>query len=388
MSYLINNSSTTSKRSLWPPETKDLWVVGTIDSKIQLTDGKWYDDWASGLGTNTLGYGAYGMAQLKSTRAEDIFREACSLPWQTEQQFAEQFCTAMGTEAVRFFKSGSDALSCAVRLARAFTGRNAIIAFDKCYHGTGDWFGQGLWTKQGIVSGQLIVEDFGKQIDRNMYFELYPDGSGGGANYLNKVAAIVVEPVPKSVLLPPDSWLQHLREVCNEHGILLITDEVVLGYRHTLRGYLSSIGVQADLSCYGKAMAQGAALAACTGRQDIMGLLAGDVHFSNTNNGEGLPLAVAQWTLEQYLQKDVCHQLSVKGSWLRSFLHNKDFQTRGLHERFEVIFDSPEQHMDATRFCWSRGILFPGFCSLAVTHTNEQMARLVQTLVDWRNQCN
>ena len=367
MTYLINDSSTTSKRSLWPEETRGLWVVGAWESQLKLSDNRVYDDWASGLGSNTLGYHRF------TGYLDSDFHPATSLPWQIEHDFAESFCEAMGTEAVRFFKSGSDAVSCAVRLARAYTDKKLIITFDQDYHGTGDWFGPALWTRGGIVDYRhIIMLAFGKELNKT-----HP-------SILSEAAAIVVEPAPKAIIEPPTGWLNHLREVCDEHGIILISDEVILGYRHALDGYLRSAGVRADISCYGKAMAQGAALSACTGRRDILDILRDKVHFSGTNNGEPLPLHIAQATLREYLDQDICGKLNAKGMRLKLLLNSSGFKTKGLNSRFEVEGWS----MEGTRFMFERGILFPGWCSMAVNHTDEQMRRLVDALVDYRSNGN
>ncbi len=344
-----------------------MWVVDNEDSRLMLSDGQWYDDWASALGANTLGYSKFFY------KAE--FKPATSLPWQSEHDFAEEFCDAMGTKAVRFFKSGSDAVSCAVRLARAFTERDYIIMFDQCYHGTASEFKPIAWQQAGYPEQPAVALPFGEEL------------RSGGLIGMGKVAAVVLEPVPKAIDLPPECWLEHLREVCDKHGIILIFDQIILGYRHTLAGYPGLAGVQPDLSCYGKAMAQGAALSACTGRYDTMSLLKDQVHFSGTNNGEPLPLQIAQWTLKEYQEKDVCFNLKVKGRALKLNLLDNGFETRGLDSRFEVVFDSPEAKASCVKFCFDRNILFPGFCSMAVSHTPEQMARLVQTLVEWRTQC-
>lgn len=373
MSSLVYETSTTSKRSLWPPEHADKWVLDAKDARLKLSDGRWYVDYCSALGAQTLGYSCFGNNLLQ-------FQPAASLPWRVEQQFADQFCAAMDTEAVRFLKSGSDAVSCAVRLARAFTGRQLVAVFKQCYHGTGDWFGPALWTKGGVrwVNDEyrgshqkkhkyLWILDFGKPLPPKGPFE--------------KLAAIVVEPVPKSIELPPDGWLQHLREVCDAHKILLISDEIILGYRASLRGYLASIGVSADITCFGKAMGQGAAIAGTTGRQNILGLLEKDVHFSGTNNGEPLPLMLASYTLSEYKRMDVCEQLADRGLYLQKLLHKDGFETRGLPARFEVALSN---RMSATRYLWTKNILFPGFMSISLAHTTTQLEQLVNGLTTWR----
>ncbi len=257
---LTNNTSTTSKRSCWPAHTHSLWVVSARESVLTLSDGHKYDDWASGLGSNTLGYDALALHTP---------HPAASLPWIHECELAECVCDAMRVDAVRFFKSGSDAVSCAVRLARAYTERPSVVVFDACYHGTGDWHGPNLWARGGIVDQpHTRVLRFGVDVTLE-----------------SDTACVVVEPVPKALTLPPLGWLAHLRAECDRIGALLVSDEVILGYRHTLQGYMHPQHIRADLTCYGKAMAQGYALGMCCGQHDVMSLLCDRVHFSGTNNG-------------------------------------------------------------------------------------------------------
>lgn len=359
MSCLVNDTSTTSKRSIWPEEMRGLWTIGAWESKLQLSNGLVYDEWASALGANTLGFDRFHGGNCQ-------FQPATSLPWQIEYDFAEEFCQAMGAEAVRFFKSGSDAVSAAVRLARAFTKRKYTIVFDKSYHGTASDFRPIIWSQDGYPSmPDTIKMPFGEEVRSGL---------------LPHTAAIVVEPCPKAILEPPRGWLQHLRGVCDEYGITLISDEIILGYRHALEGFCRSDRISADLRCYGKAMGQGAAISACTGNKNIMELLTGRVHFSGTNNGEPLPLHIARETLNTYIQEDVCAKLNAKGLRLKLLLNAAGFNTKGLNSRFEVT----DCDMDTTRFCFERGILFPGWCSMAVSHTNEQMEGLVDALVAYR----
>jgi len=116
-----------------------------------------------------------------------------------------------------------------------------------------------------------------------------------------------------------------------------------------------------------------------------MRLLEKEVHFSGTNNGEPLPLQIAQWTLREYQERAICAHLNIMGQRLKDLLLEADFETNGLNSRFEVVFDTPDARMDCVRFCFENGILFPGFCSLAVSHTAEQCAKLVDTLKKWRS---
>ena len=367
---LVYNTSTTSKRSIWPPEHSDKYVHAAEGSTLYLGEGP-MDDWCSALGAVTLGYDAFSANLIQVT-------PAASLPWSIEQSFADQFCKAMDTEAVRFFKSGSDAVSCAVRLARAYTGKPGVLVFKECYHGTGDWFGPALWSTSGVTLDQPVhIAPFGKEFSYG-----YSPGYIMGRSF--DIAAVVLEPVPKSILLPPEGWLEYVRGWCDEHGSILISDEVILGYRCSLQGYLEHAGVSADLRCYGKAMGQGSAISATCGRADIMELLKDRVHFSGTNNGEPIPLYIAQQTLQRYLAEDVCTQLANKGALLRYLLHEAGFTTRGLDARFEVEFVDAEERMSATRALWDDGVLFPGFVSVSLAHKRDQMDRLIRGLKKWR----
>lgn len=186
MNALVNDTSTTSKRSIWPEEMRGLWVVDCWKSKLKLSNGKEYDDWASALGANTLGY--------SNGYIPSPYRSATSLPWQIELDLAEEFCTAMNTEAVRFFKSGSDAVSCAVRLARAYTHRRYVIVFDKCYHGTASDFKPIIWSQDGYPSmTDTIKMPFGEEVRSGL---------------LPHTAAIVMEPCPKAIIEPPPGVAQ------------------------------------------------------------------------------------------------------------------------------------------------------------------------------------
>ena len=191
-------------------------------------------------------------------------------------------------------------------------------------------------------------------------------------------------PMAKCIDIPPRGWLEHLSEIATRYGIVLISDEVVLGYRYSLTGYMHHLNP--DLRCYGKAMAQGTALSAVCGPYDIMEMLSNAVHFSGTNNGEPGPLRVARQVLHRYRREGVCGTLREKGQHLQGLLTAKGFSTTGLPQRFQVNFDSDEAKESAVNYCWDNGILFPGFVSLQTVHTAKQMLDLVETLDTWREQ--
>jgi glutamate-1-semialdehyde 2,1-aminomutase len=198
---------------------------------------------------------------------------------------------------VRLTSSGTEATMSAIRLARGFTGRSRIVKFEGCYHGHSD----SLLVKAG--SGMLT---FGHPDSAGVPAELaahtlvlqYNDIEGVKkvfAEMGDTIAAIIVEPVVGNMNLvaPEPGFLETLREVCTQHGSVLIFDEVMTGFRVALGGAQAHYGVTPDLSTFGKVVGGGLPLAVFGGRADIMKCLAplGPVYQAGTLSGN--PVAVA-----------------------------------------------------------------------------------------------
>jgi glutamate-1-semialdehyde 2,1-aminomutase len=212
-------------------------------------------------------------------------------------------------ELLRFVSSGTEAVMSAIRLARAFTGRNKIVKFSGCYHGHSDYLlasaGSGLATL-GIPSSAGVPEDFTKQtlvaplneidITEDIFKEHGSD-----------IAAIIIEPVPANngLLLLSGSYLGFLREISKEYGTLLIFDEVISGFRVAPGGASEYYGVKPDLTTYGKVIGGGLPVGAFGGRSDIMKMLAplGPVYQAGTLSGNPVAMAAGLATLN-YLQKN------------------------------------------------------------------------------------
>jgi len=212
-------------------------------------------------------------------------------------------------EMLRFVNSGTEATMSALRLARAFTGRDKIIKFEGCYHGHADLLlvqaGSGVATlglpdspgvPEGTVSDSLVAgfNDI-ESVER-----LLDEHSG-------EVAALIIEPVAGNMgVVPPAlDFLEKLRELSDEHGVLLIFDEVMTGFRVHRGGAQALYGVTPDLTTLGKVIGGGLPVGAYGGRREIMELVApcGDVYQAGTLSGNPLAMAAGLATLTE-LQND------------------------------------------------------------------------------------
>jgi glutamate-1-semialdehyde 2,1-aminomutase len=260
-------------------------------------DGNRYVDYVQSWGALLFGH---ARKEIVGAAAEAAARgTSFGAPTEGEVRLAELIVGAMpGIEMVRFVSSGTEAAMSAVRLARAATGRDAILKFDGCYHGHSDALlakgaGSGVATF-GIPGSPGVTEGAARDTITTPFNDLDAasrmlDRNAGG------VAAIVVEPVAANmgVVPPAPGFLDGLRSLCDEHGVLLVFDEVITGFRLAFGGAQSVYGVTPDLTLLGKVMGGGFPSAAFGGRRDLMEQLApaGPVYQAGTLAGN--PVAVA-----------------------------------------------------------------------------------------------
>ena len=196
-------------------------------------------------------------------------------------------------EKVRFAKNGSDVTSGAVRLARAFTGRERVAVCG--YHGWHDWFIGTTPKNRGVPNSVRELTDtfsFNKSETLDTLLQRDPKG----------YAAIILEPA--GVETPTIEFLQAVRRLANKYQVILIYDEIVTGFRMNIGGAQAEYGVVPDLACFGKSMANGMPISALVGRADIMDLME-KVFISGTFGGELLSIAAAITTLEKLQKKNV-----------------------------------------------------------------------------------
>jgi glutamate-1-semialdehyde 2,1-aminomutase len=207
-------------------------------------------------------------------------------------------------EMVRLVSSGTEATMTAIRLARGFTGRSRIIKFEGCYHGHSD----GLLVKAGsgaLTFGQPSSSGVPAEIAALTTVLAYNDAAGLEkcfAEMGNEIAAVIVEPVAGNMNLvtPKREFLDAMRNLCTQHGAVLILDEVMTGFRVSLQGAQGYYGIKPDLVTLGKVMGGGLPAAAFGGRRDIMQCLAplGTVYQAGTLSGNPVAVAAGLATLK------------------------------------------------------------------------------------------
>lgn len=260
-------------------------------------DGKRFIDYIGSWGPLILGHSN----QIVVEAIEKALKDGTSFgaPTVAEIEFAELLSEIIPTlEMLRLVSSGTEAMMSAVRLARGFTNREYVLKFDGCYHGHADVFlvkaGSGIATL-GIAGSSGVPAATVSQTVSVEYNDLAAVEEVLSQIGAEKFAAIVVEPVPGNMglVLPKPGFLEGLRKICDQHGIVLIFDEVMSGFRVSLGGATERFSVKPDLIALGKVIGGGLPVGAFGGKKDIMALLApsGPVYQAGTLSGN--PLAVS-----------------------------------------------------------------------------------------------
>ena len=260
------------------------------------TEGRSYVDYVQSWGASILGHAHPKVVEAVQRAAAD--GTSYGAPTAREVELAEAICARVpSVEKVRLVSSGTEAAMTAVRLARGATGRVKIVKFAGCYHGHLDALlvaaGSGVATfglpgSAGVTEGTAADTVAVSYNDAAAVDEVF-------ARHGDEVAAVLVEPVAANMGLVPaaDRFLAGLRRRCDEHGALLVFDEVITGFRVGPAGAQGLLGVSPDLSLFGKVVGGGLPLAAVGGRADLMDELApvGPVYQAGTLSGN--PLATA-----------------------------------------------------------------------------------------------
>ncbi|HWZ27158.1 MAG TPA: SDR family oxidoreductase [Gemmatimonadales bacterium] len=290
-------------------------------SHVWDVDGTRYLDMTMAVGPLVLGYGHPAVDAAIRRQLDDGI--TFSLMHPLEVQVAEQIRAVVpGAESVRFSKTGADATSAAVRVARAFTGRSTVLCCG--YHGWHDWFVGTTDRAAGVpeaVKGETFTFDYNN-----------PESFLAAMN--DDVACVILEPMVFDE--PHRGFLELLRERCTLHGALLIFDEMWTGFRLSVGGAQRHFGVRADLVTFSKAVANGMPLSVLAGRADVMRLLDREVFFFTTFGGETLSLAAAQATIDTLVAEDVPGHLADVGGRIRDGV-NALAETVGIADRVRCI---------------------------------------------------
>lgn len=278
-------------------------------------DGNEYIEYGMGLRAVTLGH-AFGpvVAAVTAELAKGVnFTRPSRIELECAERLAE---TVPGAEMVKFSKDGSHAVDGAVKLARAYTGRDMIAACaDHPFFSTSDWFIGSSPMPGGIpewLREHTVRFPYGNITGLTHLFDRWP----------GRISCVVMEAA--RIEEPPAGYLAGVRDLCHERGAVLVFDEMITGFRWHLGGAQAAYGVQADLSTFGKALANGFSVSALTGRRELMELGGFDhVHrrvflMSTTHGAETHALAAALATMQIYGNEPVVETLYARGARLRA----------------------------------------------------------------------
>lgn len=322
-------------------------------------------DCTMALGSVALGYGEERV--LRAAIAAAAAGNVTGLPHTTEVELAERLGDLIPVaEQVRFMKSGADAVSAAVRIARAATGRSTVVGSG--YFGWHDWSSTSAGVPQGVRQAyQSVPFDDVAALDSAC--------RGAGTD----LAAVIIEPVVER--LPGDAWIAAARRLCDDLGAVLIFDELKTGFRLARGGYQELSSVKPDLATFGKAMANGFPLAAVVGKRDIMQATS-HTWISSTLAGESMAIAAALAVLEIYEgDEDICASLARVGAGMRSSVESAvtasgidGVTVGGLDPMWFIRFDDPAIERRFLEEAVREGVLFKrgAYNYAAIAHDEEE----------------
>lgn len=289
-------------------------------------DGNKYIDYIASWGPMILGHAHEPVVKAIQQKAEGS--TSFGAPTELEIEMAELIKSmTKNVDLIRMVSSGTEACMSALRLARGYTGRNKFIKFEGCYHGHADAFlvkaGSGLatfdiQTVPGITAGVSNDTLTCAYNDLDAVQQLV-------AAHKGEIAAIIIEPVAGNMgcVLPEPGFVEGLRKICTEEGIVFIFDEVMTGFRLSAGGAQEILGVDADLVCYGKVIGAGMPVGAFGGKKEIMSHIAplGNVYQAGTLSGNPLAM-IAGFTLLHELKNNpgIYKELEEKTAYLHKGL--------------------------------------------------------------------
>lgn len=339
-------------RHRYPEEIDHIPVEGS-GARIVDTRGRRFIDYSCGGGSLILGYGHPAVVEAVQRQAARSM-QFVSIRNPLAIRLAERFTDMVRwADRVRFALSGAEAVMFALRLARAFTGREKVLKFDGAYHGNCDY---GLWDAApaggagpGAGEGEGAGAGAGGPMPGSAGIPRAIEGLVRVAPYNDleaarrvvraewrSLAAVIVEPVQRSYAAHPE-FLAGLREVCTAHGVALVFDEVVTGFRHARGGAAEAFDVDPDLGAFGKALGGGAPISAVAGRAEVMdhadprrgGAASGYAYVTTSQAGNPLSAAAALATLREVARPGVLEDLHARAAALKEGLRDL-LRRRGL----------------------------------------------------------
>ena len=365
-------------RILFPVGAAPLFLTHGDGGRVWDVDGNEYVDLVCGLLPVVLGYrdGDVDGAVRRQLDSGISF----SLSTELESDLAERLIEIIPcAEKVRFGKNGTDATSAAVRLARAFTGRDRIAVGG--YHGWQDWYIGSTTRNKGVpkaVSDLTHTVPYGDLDAVDALMKSHP----------GEFAVLILEPM--TVVEPPAGYLAELKELVNGHGALLVFDEIITGFRYALGGAQELFGVIPDLASFGKAMGNGMPISAIVGRADVMDEME-QVFYSGTFGGEALSLAAAIAVIDKMRREPVIETLWLTGADLAAATTTL-IATHGLSDviglngkdcwKVLAFADHAKAHKDAVKTLFlremhARGVLIGASHNVCYAHDATDIARVL-----------
>ncbi|MDF2720545.1 MAG: hypothetical protein K0Q59_220 [Paenibacillus sp.] len=352
-----NGSSTSSKAPIYAPEEPGVIVRGK-GCRVWDADGNAYIDFRNGLGPVTLGYGFPAVDEAIRRQLDNgiIFGH----PHTLECEVAEMVCELIPcAEQARFLKTGGEAISAAIKLARAYTGRDHIIQVG--YNG---------WLNSNAVGGTVLPGQTAQvmpgvplAVSALHHACRWNDPAGLEQmlkQYEGQIAAIIVA-ADYATMEAGSTYYPAVRALADKYGALLIYDEIVTGFRIAIGGVQQYFGVTPDLAVFSKGIANGMPLSVYAGRKEVMACCAtGKAVISSTFGGETLSLAAAKACIETYRNHDVSGFLWKQGEAVWGGL-NRLLERKGIAAKIRGFWPCPA-------FGAADGKVLPAFFRLAYKH--------------------
>ncbi len=350
-------------------------------SHVWCVDGNEYIDYPMALGPILLGYDypAVTEAVIAQVRSGTTFTLMHPLEVEVAELITELVPSA---EQVRYGKNGADVTSAAIKVARAYTGRDSVAYCG--YHGCQDWYAVTTPRNKGIpkvFASYMHPFEYNRLESLEQIFAEEP----------GKIAAVIMEVPGVNPAINPDTgmnFLQEVKELAHANGAVFIMDEIVTGFRYSTGGAQKLFDVTPDMTCLGKGMGNGFAISALAGSREVMREL-DEVFFSMTYSGDTIGLAATKATLTELMERPVIEYLWKTGERLHAGIGlaaenaGVDLRVSGNGPRGGIsVFnkDGKEDLLLKSIFMAEtikRGILFGGPVFISYSHTEEDIARTI-----------
>lgn len=316
---------------------------------VEDTSGKKYIDFTASTGSILLGYSFNSVDEAVIEHIKKNGNVFITKQSEPRLELAKMLCeTIPSAEYVSFHKTGSDATTAAVRIAKAYNKKEIVLYSG--YHGWHDW--------------QLgIFEEYCIKDDKNINF-------GYNLNYLealikkfeNQISSIVITPDPNFF---PDEYIIKVQQIAQSNGIVFILDEVASGYKYELGGYQKRVGITPDLSCFCKGLANGYSLSCVVGNKKIMKEGLYNSHLWSTFDSEQISMVAAIKTQKFVKENNVISRINENGKYFKNLLstillkYNINFKFTRENSIFHVIFGNSDLYQLLVDRCLEKGLILP-----------------------------